>query len=316
MQERNISSGLPGPADRKILRILIYDKDTAERRLIVTYLSQLSDLVIEAQETDQISQLKVSVSRKETDLVLMGIGYQDEPEFWLEEIGENHLAPVIVINEPGMTNIPNTAHDNGSLTYLSKDRLTRDALLQSIESALKKWQAIKRNQAHKVELDRLANTDPLTGLLNRQAVLARLEECIANSRRYQTGLSILVLDIDHFATAIQALGSINANIVLNRIASLCEKRTRDTDYIGRYGRDEFLLVFPHTDAENATIVAERLRKLVEEIVIESNSGIPYQVSISGGLAGYKPGDDVATFTYRAESALCRAKERGRNRIEK
>lgn len=316
MQERNISSGLPGPADGKALRILIYDKDPAERRLIVTYLSQLNDLAIEAQETDQISQLKVSVSRKESDLVLMGIGYQDEPEFWLEEIGENHLAPVIVLNEPGMTSIPYTNHDNGSVTYLSKDRLTRDALFQTMESALKKWQAIKRNLAHKVELDRLANSDPLTGLLNRQAVLARLEECIANSRRYQTGLSILLLDIDHFAIAIQTLGSINANIVLNRIASMCENRTRDTDYVGRYGRDEFLLVFPHTDAENATTVAERLRRYAEEIVIESNPGIPYQVTVSGGLTGYKPGDDVATFTYRAESALCRAKERGRNRIER
>jgi len=316
MQERNISSGLPGPADRKTLRVLIYDKDPSERRLVVTYLSQLNDIVIEAQETDQISQLKVSVSRKETDLVLMGIGFQDEPEFWLEEIGENHLAPVIVLTEPGMTNIPYTTHDNGSVTYLSKDRLTREALLQAMESALKKWQAIKRNLAHKVELDRLANSDPLTGLLNRQAALARLEECIANSRRYQTGLSILLLDIDHFAIAIQSLGSINANILLNRIASLCENRTRDTDFIGRYGRDEFILIFPHTEVENALIVAERLRHLVEEINMESSPGIPFQVSISGGLAGYKAGDDVATFTYRAESALCRAKERGRNRLEK
>ncbi len=316
MQERNISPGLPGPAERKTLRVLIYDKDPAERRLIITYLSQLNDLIIEAQETDQISQLKVSVSRKESDLVIMGIGYQDEPEFWLEEIGENHLAPVIVLSEPGMTNIPFNTHDNGSVTHLSKDRLTRDALLQTMESALKKWQAIKRNLAHKVELDRLANTDPLTGLLNRQAVLARLEECIANSRRYQTGLSILLIDIDHFTIAIQALGSINANILLNRIASLCEKRTRDTDFIGRYGRDEFLLIFPHTDIENAVIVAERLRHLVEEFSVESSPGIPYQISVSGGLAGYKPGDDVATFTYRAENALCRAKERGRNRIER
>ncbi len=298
------------------LRILVYDPDKTERWLIGTFLQQWLDRKITAEETDQIADVKLAVERGRVDLVVVDLDGADESRYWLEKMVENQLAAVVVLTaRPPEGEVAQLVKD-GRVGLLSKSNLSREELIQTIDAAVKQWQAVRRNLAHKDEIERLANCDPLTGLLNRRIVLRRLEEYIARARRYDESLSVLILDIDHFKEVNHTLGRTGGDAALLRVATLLQKRTRDTDLKGRYGGDEFMLVFPRTNSESAQIGAERISKMISGLEFKDAKGNVTSITVSGGIAGYEAGDDVATMTYRAETCLCQAKEHGRKHIER
>jgi two-component system cell cycle response regulator len=303
-------------ADNSPLRILVYDKDKTERWLIGTFLQQWLDRKIAAEETDQIADVKLAVDRGRVDLVVVDIDAPTESRYWLEKMVENQLAAVVVLAAaPPEGEVAQLVKD-GRVGFLSKSNLSREELIQTIDGSMKQWQAVRRNLAHKEEIERLANCDPLTGLLNRRMVMRRLEEYIARARRYEESLAILILDIDHFKEANQVLGRTGADAALLRVATVLQKRCRDTDLKGRYGGDEFLLVFPRTNAEAAQVAGERIAKMIGMLEFKDAKGVAHSLTLSGGIAGYQAGDDVATMTYRAESCLCQAKDHGRKHIER
>jgi len=164
-------------------------------------------------------------------------------------------------------------------------------------------------------VERLANYDHLTGLLNRRTVLRRLEECMARSRRYGEELSLVLFDVDRFRSVTETVGRTRSDAALQRIGAALQKRMREADFVGRYGADEFIAVLPHTDREGARVVGERIRKLIEVLELHDGEEKVCNLTVSAGLSEYQPGDDVAAMTYRAESCLCRAKDKGRNRVE-
>lgn len=92
-------------------------------------------------------------------------------------------------------------------------------------------------------------------------------------------------------------------------------RTRDLDVVGRYGGDEFVIILPSTDLPSALLAAERIRKSIEAIKITDLKGNVFNITVSQGLASYKPGDDIHSIVSRADNALYRAKAEGRNRVE-
>jgi diguanylate cyclase (GGDEF)-like protein len=315
-QYNNVNStGLPGGVAAKKLTVLVYDKDEIGRWLLGTYLALQTEREVYSRETDQISQVKIAVERGEVDLVVLAIDTPDELQYWIDSIDENQQTPLLLLVE-NMTDAMEKRLQERAVLYIHKNRLSRDELSQGIDTALKKWEKLKQSAIHKEELDKIANFDQLTGVLNRRAILNKLEECISQSRRYNVGLSLLLLDIDRFESVIETYDKKCADLVVFRIASLVETRTRDTDFVGRYGRDELLVVLPHTEINAAEIAAERLRKNIEALEIDIGYDKPCRVTVSGGLAGYEAGDDFATLTYKAENSLCNAKANGRNRIEK
>ena len=309
-------TGIFSGANRSPLKILLYGKDSMEQRLIGVYFSQQTAREITTRTTDQISQAMVALERGEVDILISDIDGSDDSRYWLSKILENQLAPVILLSEnESYEKIADFVPDN-AVSWLCKVDLSRDELLQTVDSAILRWQSIRRNLNHRGELERLANFDQLTGLYNRRAVLDRLEECIAQARRYRVELSLLLIDVDYFEKAGAELGNITADAVLAKVAAYIKSKIRDADYIGRYGRDEFLIIFPNTYLDAAEIAAERIRKLVATLEIDTGQEYTYQMTVSGGLASYWPGDDVASFTHRAEDSLFRAKYHGRNCIMK
>jgi diguanylate cyclase (GGDEF)-like protein len=315
-QEPLTTNALFSARNKAPLNIVVYGKDPLSQRLIQAYLRQQTAREITSRVTDQMSQVMVAAERGEIDLILADIDNSDDSKYWLGKILENQLVPVIVLTENELeSQITGIIKDN-TVNWMCKVNFSREELLQTIDSIMLRWQAIRRNLAHREELERLANYDQLTGLLNRRAILGRLEECIARSRRYREELSILLLDIDHFEEAGEALGNVTADAVLARVAANIRNKVRDVDLIGRYGRDEFLVILPYTHLVSAELVAERIRKLVEMLEIDTGQENVYKITVSGGLAYYWPGDDVATFTYRAEDSLSKAKYNGRNCIAK
>ncbi|WP_397595664.1 diguanylate cyclase [Silanimonas sp.] len=161
----------------------------------------------------------------------------------------------------------------------------------------------------------LSETDALTGAPNRRALLYEGQRAFLDSRRRMKTLTVLALDIDHFKRINDAYGHATGDAVLARIAKECERTLRQRDLIGRIGGEEFAGLLPETSLDAAVQVAERIRGGVEGLDLDDLApGL--RVTISLGVAALDPHDaDFATLLHRADKALYRAKETGRNRVE-
>jgi len=165
-------------------------------------------------------------------------------------------------------------------------------------------------------LRKLANTDPLTELNNRRHFTTLLEREIKRSRRNGNPLSLLLLDLDHFKTVNDRFGHHSGDMALKAFGDCCHNILRDIDAIGRLGGEEFCIFLPDTDREGAFILAERVRKSVEaiELFSEKNEPIKLTVSIGVALLDNMMGDRIEDLMLRADKALYRAKNEGRNRV--
>lgn len=149
--------------------------------------------------------------------------------------------------------------------------------------------------------------DPLTKLANRRFLEMQLEKFVEMAKRYGTKLSVIMLDIDHFKRYNDTHGHVEGDRMLAKIAAILLREVRSADNVFRYGGEEFLAILPETDVTMACALAERLRKAVE-----TEAGI----TISLGLAAYRiTMQDKETLVGEADTALYRAKENGRNRVE-
>jgi diguanylate cyclase (GGDEF)-like protein len=169
-------------------------------------------------------------------------------------------------------------------------------------------------EARAAELERLAFTDPLTGLLNRRRLIELAERELARSRRYGRALSLLMLDIDRFKLVNDRLGHEAGDAALCQVARTCSAMLRAGDLLARWGGEEFVTVLPETDAAGARRLAERLRAAVDgQPARQGSRAIPMTVSI--GIAELAGEDDgIATLVARADEALYAAKRAGRNLV--
>lgn len=166
-----------------------------------------------------------------------------------------------------------------------------------------------------VELEKLAQTDFLTGLANRRHFMALAEQELARTLRYGGPLSVLMMDIDHFKKINDTYGHKSGDIVLQAFAQLCRSAVRNIDILGRIGGEEFAAVLPETDSQRAVEVAERLREIISKAEIYLEHGLPIQVTMSIGVASQvgKSGNIDTLFSW-ADAALYEAKKAGRNKV--
>jgi diguanylate cyclase (GGDEF)-like protein len=161
--------------------------------------------------------------------------------------------------------------------------------------------------AHDLEL--LSVTDSLTGLFNHRQILLMLEQQMSLYTRYGTRCSTFLFDIDHFKQVNDRHGHVRGDQVLEEVAKLIRSKIRKTDIFGRYGGEEFLIIFTHTDIDGARHVAEMVRSLVEHHEFPFNIA----VTVSGGVTQYSEGT-VTEFIDRVDALLYKAKKGGRNQI--
>lgn len=160
------------------------------------------------------------------------------------------------------------------------------------------------------EFETRANYDALTRIFNRRRFLELLEHGIDTAKRLNHELSIVFFDIDHFKRINDTYGHNTGDDVLRGLASLVSGTIRRTDIFARWGGEEFLILLESTSLENAARMAEKLRKTIME---HEFPGVK-QVTCSFGVTSYLPGEKGDTFISRADSALYKAKESGRNRV--
>lgn len=166
------------------------------------------------------------------------------------------------------------------------------------------------------ELEHLASTDALTGLANRRTLMLRAEQELARAKRYGSELSLLMADIDFFKKVNDTYGHQAGDIVLKKLAGVFLLALRDIDFAARFGGEEFVLLLPETNAENALKTAERLRASVNDIQISLPQGELVKCTISIGVASYSSSgnDSIEKLISGADKALYAAKETGRNKV--
>ena len=161
----------------------------------------------------------------------------------------------------------------------------------------------------------LARHDPLTGIANRRYFFERAKQEFARTKRYRTPLSIAEMDIDHFKQINDRYGHAAGDEVLKSFCSASQRLIRETDLFARIGGEEFAVLLPDTGLDGATRLAERLRRAVADSKLSLSAGeISYTISI--GVATLRSADTGAEDCLRrADSAMYRAKQNGRNRVE-
>ncbi len=180
---------------------------------------------------------------------------------------------------------------------------SRLAEMESESSALRERVRAEREQAL---------VDPLTEIGNRLAYNERIAQEFARWKRYRNPLVFAVWDVDRFKGVNDTYGHQAGDKVLRVVAKVLSSRIRETDFLARYGGEEFVLLLPDTDPDEARGVIEKLRAAVEACDFKHRKE-PVRITISCGVAVFGDGDEPDAVFARADAALYRAKEEGRNR---
>lgn len=169
---------------------------------------------------------------------------------------------------------------------------------------------ITKNIADEKELERLAVTDQLTNLYNRHKIdeMLRINKDLAD--RYDTPFGVIMLDIDHFKHVNDAYGHYIGDVTLQMFANITTRHSRDSDIVGRWGGEEFIIIVPHATKESIIIFAENLRTNIENYCFETVE----HITASIGISLYSKTESIEEVVARADKALYNSKENGRNRV--
>lgn len=174
---------------------------------------------------------------------------------------------------------------------------------------------MKITQEKKLKAEKEAKTDILTGLLNRRAYYKISNSEHQRLQRYHRNFSVIMLDIDDFKEINDNYGHYEGDRVLKSVALIIKENMRASDYAFRLGGDEFLILLPETNEEQAYHLAERMRSEIENKKLQSNT-YTYGISSSFGIAQFRQNDaDIEAVSKRADEALYQVKKSGKNRVE-
>ncbi len=211
----------------------------------------------------------------------------------------------------------------GADDYLSKP-LDRDELRMRLTSALRVTDLHRRLAFQNGELEKLnrmlfeqSRQDPLTSLGNRLRLGEDLQVLQSRTERYGHSYAVALCDVDFFKAYNDRYGHLAGDDVLRRVAAAISSGLRGGDAAYRYGGEEFLIVLPEQDAEDAAATTDRLRRAVEDLGIPHADGTPRGVvTISAGVAISAEAEDADALLKAADTALYAAKEAGRNRVSR
>ena len=160
-----------------------------------------------------------------------------------------------------------------------------------------------------------ATTDRMTKLFSHHSFQQDLEEEIARAHRYGTTLSLIMFDIDHFKKFNDTYGHLQGDIIIKEIANILRGSVRTIDFTARYGGEEFAVILPEVNSKGAVVVAERIRKTIEEHSFRGEDESLF-VTVSIGVAEFKPARirSASQLIAEADKALYQSKEMGRNRV--
>ena len=216
--------------------------------------------------------------------------------------------------------------ENADLVTSLRQACERHALLSENERLVTQLKEANQNLENQVarrteelsqanqRLAELAMTDPLTRIANRRALFQRFQEEIDRADRYNRPITIAIADVDHFKSFNDMEGHVCGDEALKKIAAILSTNLRKTDFLGRYGGEEFLILMPETPVNVALEIATRVRIAVENTLFQGKHKSAY-LTISLGIACFpQHGRTSKLLVEKADQCLYEAKESGRNRI--
>ncbi|MBE0697506.1 MAG: sensor domain-containing diguanylate cyclase, partial [Anaerolineaceae bacterium] len=166
------------------------------------------------------------------------------------------------------------------------------------------------------QMRQMAITDSVTQLFTRRHFTGMGHNEIERSLRYKRAASVMMVDIDRFKKVNDTYGHFTGDLVLQAVAKICSEALRTTDIVGRWGGEEFTIVLPEADRDGALMIAERIRRMVEECVIPLADGRSISVTVSLGIATLSETCcRLEELVDRADRAMYAAKQAGRNQVK-
>jgi diguanylate cyclase (GGDEF)-like protein len=309
-------------------RVLVVDDDASIRGVVAEVLRDDGHTVVEAGSGDEAL---AQCGTDGFDLVLTDIRMPGMDGISLLERLRTRYpsAHVVIMTSHASLDTAIGALKRGAYDYLSKPFESLDIISEVAKRALHNVQLVReresliatlsRNNRELEKLNRflreLSIRDGLTSLYNHRHLHEQLHLEVERARRYQRELSLVFIDVDHFKQYNDAHGHQNGDHLLRSIAEILRANVRETDVVARWGGEEFVIVAPETHPAEGVGLAEKLRRLVEEFPFPGRETMPGgRVTISVGVAALAPGITQDTLVQRADQAVYRAKESGRNTV--
>jgi diguanylate cyclase (GGDEF)-like protein len=288
-------------------RVLVVDDDPDTREALAMLLAPDFDVL-----TAGDGEAGVEAARGDhPDVVLMDLFMPKLDGFQaLDRIRSDPTTsdiPVIFVSARGDDAVKVRSLDLGAVDYLQKPFSDRE-----LRARLDRTLRLVRSQT---ALRELAQTDPLTGLANLRAFRARLDEEVKRAVRYRTPLTCVMADMDQLKPVNDELGHAAGDRAIAAVAAVIREELRETDFGARYGGDEFVVLLPHTSAEEGRVFAERVCSRLKETQLEL-AGRLVALGASFGVASITDGgeDAAEALVRQADAALYAAKRAGRGRV--
>lgn len=307
------------------LRVLVVDDQRSTRQLLAAQLRAAGHTVF---ESDSGPDGLLQFGRHKPDLVLLDVEMPGEDGYWaarqMRAAEAGDWTPIIFLSSRDQDQDLWQGIESGGDDYL-----VRPVSTTVLHAKLRAMQRLRRMQSRLLELSdelrasneqlsRLSQEDALTGLMNRRAFDARLQQEIASARRDLQPLTLVLCDVDHFKGYNDSLGHVEGDACLQHVAQLLRQTCRrPRDCAARYGGEEFALILPGTPRSGAMTFARAvLRTFALSARPHPSSSAAAHVTLSGGITTCVPdaGTTVEGLLQRADDALYNAKSRGRNRF--
>jgi len=282
-------------------RILIVDDDET---LAAHYKLILQQAGMDVSTLSQSEKIFESIASCNPELIVMDINMPTCSGMELVKLirqSDSHISlPIVYLSTESDHEKQLTAMNLGGDDFLVKP-IKDNYLASSI--------AIRVKRAR--QLSELMSQDSLTGLLKHTKIKMQLSNELSRSMRQKSNMVFVMVDIDHFKRVNDSYGHMAGDRVIKSLARMLQQRFRKTDSVGRYGGEEFAVVMPDTNLENAKRIVNEIRKDFSDIVF-FHEGKEFSVTLSAGLSGYPLHDVAEKINQSADEALYVAKENGRN----
>ncbi len=297
---------------------LVVDDDSSVRRMVSSCLQRIGLSILEAENGKQAFDL-ITENINLVDLVIvdfeMPVMRGDEFMHLARQLTDAEHLPLLSLSGSGETNAVLQMFRAGATDYLVKPFIAEE-LLARVQVHLQLRRHVRRLEEMNKNLYEKAVNDALTGLRNKRYFQEAFEEMFARALRARADISCLFFDLDYFKKVNDTCGHSFGDYVLKTFGALVKKNVRCGDLVARFGGEEFVVVLPNTNLENAKFVAEKMRALVE-VHLFSDQGRQWPVTVSIGVASLVEDQpaNASDLLQLADQALYLAKDAGRNRVE-
>lgn len=300
--------------DQALNILIVEDLDEDHDQLIAALACLDQTATFKAEDLDQGFQI---LDKESIDIIFLDYFLPSGTALdFITRMREKEIdTPVIVTTASGDEMVASKTIQAGAYDYVPKSKINRESVREVIQNALSRFRVRQETSLAMQKMAQMATYDELTGLYNRRYFNAYLAGEIERCKRFKSGFSLFLTDVDYFKKVNDTDGHPAGDLVLRQAANILKGCLRTSDVPCRFGGDEFIVILPNATDEDCRKICERFRKNLarEEIVWEDQT---IHVTVSIGVTSFagQQADNAQALIQKADEALYRAKKKGRNQV--